>query len=304
MHRDRHGDGEIAGQPGCLLRRQVADDAARFPIGISTVDRQQRDVRTEIAHRSNDAVVRQRVPGVVEPHAVELDDVADEPRRHLVLISEGVAVFDPDGMPGRYRRHHELAELHGRSDPTSRDAPVRDPRVDHERHERLGDHEPGVRACLGDERPRRKVEVVPVLVRREDGRDAEHMARIDDGIGQAIRARRKERIDQDEVAAALQGKSGLAEGDDRDGLPRRTPSRQARTRRSLRSRRRGRHGLRLVAGLLHVAARVGECLAEVGGHRVASSSAVVGGDGVDDPLVLAAAVRLHRDTAAERRRAR
>ena len=197
-----------------------------LPVGIPAVDREQGDVRTELTHGPDQALVAERVAGVVEPDAVELGDVADEPRRPVRMTAEGVAVLDPDGMTGGNRCDANVPDLELDADPPANDPAAGDPGLGDAAHQRLRHDEDGLRGGRGDHGPGRQVEVVAVLVGCQHGGDADQGARIDRCGDNPIRAWREERIDQHEVVAAQEGEPGLPEGDDPDRAPRGAPGRQ------------------------------------------------------------------------------
>src|SRR5438094_3720582 len=77
------------------------------------------------------------------------------------------------------------------------------------------------------------------------------------------------------------------------------PGQPRRSCRNLRSRGGLRRGIRLLTGVFNVALDVGQRLPQVSGRRVACGAAVVGGDGIDDPPVLAASMWLTSIEARE-----
>ena len=237
-----------------------------------------------------------RVAGVVQPHAVELDDVANEPwrsgarrrrgssrPRSLTACRAGTAVArappDPDRQP----------------DPGADHAVARDPCGGHHRHERLRDDEPGVRGGVRRCRPRRG-----------------------DRGGPRARASRARHGRPRRLPGSTSGATSRSGRGDRNGSISTRSSSPRRAKPACPSATiptvpcGGRHEARRdpnVAGrdhvittsstrrsarrpLLDMAKGVGERLPEVGGHRLAGGRAVVGGDGLDDPPVLAAPVRL------------
>ena len=90
----------------------------------------------------------------------------------------------------------------------------------------LRDDEPRRRRGRGELRPDRQVEVVAVLMRREDGGDAAELAGVDGRLDESLLAGRAEQVDEAEVVAAAQGHPSLAERDDADRAGRRMPGRQ------------------------------------------------------------------------------
>ena len=171
-------------------------------------------------------------PAWYSRHALELDDVADEPGPSSLAVAEGVAVLDADGVPGRHGGRPCTARPIGNPIRAPITRSLRDPGRGHQRHQRRRDDEHGIRGGVGDDRPGRKIEVVLVLVRREHGTDALQAAGIDRRLDQPIRSRRQERVDQHQVGVAPQGEPGLPERDDPDGTVRRTPRGQVETRTS------------------------------------------------------------------------
>ena len=180
----------------------------------------------------------------------------------------------------------------------------------HEGHERLRHDEPGGRRGVRDDRPDRQVEVVAVLVRREDRGDADE-ATLDRPSARSSRSGRGEgmgRSARDRRRSAGRCRPGRARRSRSSSVGAAMPQQ---VRGELGGRRHGRAAARSPAGreppdhgeVIDAAADWPPAsltwrgcrpagLPEVGGHRVACGAAVMGGDRIDDPLVLAPAVRL------------
>src|SRR5712675_1530319 len=99
VHWYRCLDARADRQVGGLRRGEIADDVARLAFGVAAVDGQQGDIGAQFAQRLGESLVVECVAGMVDAHAVDLDDVAEiayEPVGDL--SAEGVRIRRLDAV--------------------------------------------------------------------------------------------------------------------------------------------------------------------------------------------------------------
>src|SRR5439155_21045773 len=165
---------------------------------VATVDRQQRDIDTQLAQALAEPVVRNGVSSVVDRHPPSLED---EPEKSIEatghLSSKRVRVGGVDAVHGRHGVDRDLADRRRTVGPHSDDALTRDAKSDHHVDDRLGHDYPcawRARAKLGH---RVLVEVVEVRVRARDDVESTRGARWKARRDTALRMWGEKGIDQD-----------------------------------------------------------------------------------------------------------
>ena len=212
MHGHQDAGVDPRAEPRGLAVVEVADDASSLPLGVSPVDGQQRDVDPERREQLLHAVEVDRVAGVVDPHAPEIDDEpdeADEPVRQRV--AEPVRVIHRHAVTRGDRADRQAADvdrfagLHPHH-PIRRDARFRD-HVD----DRGRDHERGARRCGRDGPDAWHVQMIDVLVGAEHDVDAHGLLGRQRRVVEASVVRGEERVEQHGDAAAASREARLPE---------------------------------------------------------------------------------------------
>jgi hypothetical protein len=140
---------------------------------VAAVDREERDVRTERLERRLHPLVVDRVARVVDPHAIHLQDEADEADQPAgELLSEPIGVVHRDAVTRPDRPHGDAGDLMGLARLDAQHALRRDPGLRDHVGDRCGNDERRSRGSLGDRRCALRVEVIEVFVAAEHDVDA------------------------------------------------------------------------------------------------------------------------------------
>ena len=173
MHRDQSLGADRRRQPRGLAFVEVPDDASGLPFGVTTVDRQEGNVRSERPDRGLHPLVVDRVPGVIDPDAVHLEHEPDEPDQPTgELLAEAVRIGHRDPVTGRNRANDDPVELVGLAGLDPEDALLRDPGLGNHLDDGRRHDERRARRCCRDRGGAGGIEMIDVLVRAEDEVDA------------------------------------------------------------------------------------------------------------------------------------
>ena len=217
VHRDQCLGPHVACQERGLPLVEVADESAGLPVGVAAVDREYRDVHADLAEPFRHPLVEDRVPGVIQPHAVGFQNEAEVAHQAVgELRAEGVSVGDLHAVARGNGVDPDAVDLDRLAGLRSDHAVLRDAEVGHHRDDRPRNDDARAGARRRERGDADRVEVIDVLVRAEDQVDARRRFGREHRLEPAALVRREEGIEERGDARRAVEEPGLADPPERD----------------------------------------------------------------------------------------